>query len=188
VVPPDAVVKYTTDGSDPANNGQPYQTSGIDVVEGSTVKIFAEKGSCHTLISIPVPKEIITGDGSKPITGLDPNKPATLAGRALRDMGLATRLGVHGFLSKLPAGTAVCGARAKVVKAETDNRIYVTWDGKTQLSAERLLKAYEYLDSELTDAEWELEATGGIVFTSGSVVVDWQKQNSVKIAPCLITQ
>ena len=187
VVPPDALVKYTTDGSDAANNGQTFPSSGIDAAEGSTVKIFAEKASVHTQVAIPVPKEV-TGDGDKPITGLDPNKPATLAGRALRDMGVATRLGVYGFLSKLPAGTTVCGARAKVVKAETDNRIAIAWDGKTRLTAERLLKAYEYLDSELADAEWELEATGGIVFASGRDVIDWQKHNSVKISPGLITQ
>lgn len=188
VVPPDAVVKYTTDGSDAANNGQLYPISGIDAAEGSTVKVFAEKSSVHTIVAIPVPKEATTGDGDKPVTGLDPDKPATLAGRALRDMGLATRIGVHGFLSKLPAGTRVCGARAKVVKAETDNRINIAWDGKTHLTAERLLKAYEYLDSELADAEWELEATGGVVFASGRDVVDWQRQNSIKIAPGLITQ
>lgn len=190
VVPPDAVVRYTADGSDPANNGLPYPASGIDAAEGSTVKVFAEKSSLHTLLAIPVPKEATSDDddGNKPVSGLDPEKPATLAGRALRDMGLATRLGVHGFLSKLPAGTCVCGARTKVVKAETDNRIAIAWDGKTQLSAERLLKAYEYLDSELPDAEWELESTGGIVFASGRDVVDWQKQNSIKIASGLITQ
>lgn len=188
VVPPDAAVKYTTDGSDAANNGQPYPAKGIDAPEGSTVKIFAEKASRHAEISIPVPKEAEADDDDKPVTGLDPDKPATLASQALRQMLLSTRLEVHGFLSKLPAGTMVSGARAKVVKAETDNRVAVSWDGKTRLSAERLLKAYEFLDSELSDAEWELEATGGVVFAAGRDVVEWQKENSIKIAPGLINQ
>jgi len=103
-------------------------------------------------------------------------------------MSLSTRLEVHGFLTKLPAGTTITGARAKVVKATTDNRIYVTWDGKTKADPERLLKAYEFLDSELSDAEWELEATGGVLFSTGRALVDWQKENSIKISPGLITQ
>ena len=36
--------------------------------------------------------------------------------------------------------------------------------------------------------EWELEATGGVVFPAGRDLVDWQKENSVKIAQGLITQ
>jgi hypothetical protein len=49
VVPPDATVKLTTDGSDPANNGSAYVKKGIEVAEKSTVKVYAEKGSetCH---------------------------------------------------------------------------------------------------------------------------------------------
>jgi hypothetical protein len=188
VVPPDAVVKWTVDGSDPANNGQLYPAKGIDVAEGSTVRVFAEKSSVHTDISIPVPKEVSGDQHEQTATGLDLDKPASLASQALRQMSLSTRLEVHGFLTKLPAGTTLIGARAKVVKAATDTRIYLTWDGKTPISPERLLKAYEFLDSELNDAEWELEATGGVVFTSGRDLVEWQKDNSIKIAQGLITQ
>ena len=74
------------------------------------------------------------------------------------------------------------------MKAETDNRVAIVWDAKTRLDAGRLLKAYDFLDVELTDAEWELEATGGIVFPTGSALIDWQKELSLKIAPGLITQ
>jgi hypothetical protein len=188
VVPPDTVVKYTADGSDPANNGQLYPTKGIDVAEGATVRVFAEKATISSDISIPVPKEAAPDGGDKPVTGLDLDKSATLSGQALRHMSLATRLEVHGFLSKLPSGTTITGARAKVVKAATDNRINLAWDNKTKLSPERLLKAYDFLDSELNDAEWELEATGGVVFASGRDLVDWQTDNSIKIAQGLITQ
>jgi len=111
----------------------------------------------------------------------------TLAGKALQQLGLASRLSVHGFLSKLPAGTTVVGARAKVVKAESDNRIAIAWDGKTKLTADRLMKAYEYLDGELADAEWELDGSS-IIFPTGASLIDWQKELSVKIAPGLITQ
>lgn len=151
------------------------------------MRVFAEKASTHMDISIPVPKETKDNQDDKQVTGLDLAKPATLASQALRQMSLSTRLEVHGFLTKLPAGTTITGARTKVVKAATDNRIYVTWDGKTKADPERLLKAYEFLDSELSDAEWELEATGGVLFSTGRALVDWQKENSIKIAPRLIT-
>lgn len=188
VVPPDAIVKWTADGSDPANNGQLYPSHGIDVAEGASVRIFAEKASISSDISIPVPKEAAAGDDEKPGSGLDLEKPVTLSGLALRQMPLATRLGVHGFLNKLPSGTVVSGARAKVVKAATDNRINLAWDNKTKLSPERLLKAYEFLDSELGDAEWELESTGGVIFPTGRDLIDWQKENSIKIEQGFITQ
>jgi hypothetical protein len=190
VVPPDAKVKWTADGSDPANNGVPYPPKGADVKEGATVKVYAEKATVHAEISIAVPKEIEggegEGDGKKPPT-LDPNAPATLAGKALKDFGLVSRQGVHKFLSKLPAGCTLTGPRAKVVKAESDNRVAVSWDGKSKLTAERLMKAFEFLDGELADAEWELDASS-LVFPTGKDLIEWQKEISVKIAPGLITQ
>ena len=188
VVPPDAQVKWTADGSDPANNGTAYPAKGVDVKEGATVKIYAEKASAHAEIAIPVPKQDGEGGGKgKPGPTLDPNKPATLAGKALQEMGLVSRMNVHGFLSKLPAGAALVGPRAKIVKAETDNRVAISWDNKTRLTADRLMKAYEFLDKELADAEWELEASS-LVFPTGKALIEWQKDLSLKIAPGLITQ
>lgn len=188
VVPPDAKVKWTANSSDPANNGVSYPAKGIEVKEGATVKVYAEKASVHTDIAIPVPKEE-DDDGGKGKVGppLDLGKPATLAGKALPEMGLVSRLNVHGFLSKLPAGATVVGARAKVVKAESDNRVAIAWDGKTRLTADRLLKAYEFLDKELSDAEWELDGSA-IIFPTGRALIEWQKDLSLKIAPGLITQ
>lgn len=190
VVPPDATVKWTVDGSDPANHGSAYPAKGIDVKEGATVKVFAEKATAHIEMAIPVPKESPTpgGDEDGGRTPLDLDKPATLSSRALPAFDLVSRLNVHGFLGKLPAGTVLVGARAKVVKAESDNRVAIMWDNKTRLESERLIQAYEYLDGELPDAEWELEATGGIIFPSGRAVIEWQKEVSAKIAPGLITQ
>jgi len=158
------------------------------VKEGATVNVNAEKASVHADVAIPVPKED-EGVGGKGKVGptLDLAKPATLAGKALHEMGLVSRLNVHGFLSKLPPGTTVVGARAKVVKAETDNRVAISWDGKTKVTADRLIKAYEFLDNELPDAEWELDGSA-IIFPTGKALIDWQKELSIKIAPSLITQ
>lgn len=186
VVPPDAKVKWTADGTDPANNGVAYPAKGADVKEGATVKVYAEKASTHAEIAITVPKGDDGGDGDKKPT-LDPNKPATLSNKALQEMALVSRMNVHGFLSKLPAGATLVGPRAKIVKAETDNRVAISWDNKTRLTADRLMKAYEFLDHELPDAEWELEASS-LVFPTGKALIEWQKDLSLKIAPGLITQ
>ncbi len=187
VVPADATVKWTADGSDPANNGIAYPAKGVDVKEGATVKVYAEKATVHAEIAITVPKEEEDTGGKGKGPTLDPNKPATLAGKALHEMGLVSRMNVHGFLSKLPAGATLVGPRAKIVKAETDNRVAISWDNKTKLTADRLIRAYEFLDKELADAEWELEASA-LTFPTGKALIEWQKDLSLKIAPGLITQ
>jgi uncharacterized protein YbaA (DUF1428 family) len=187
VVPADSSIKWTADGTDPANNGKAYSSSGVDVANGRTVKIFAEKGSLHNEISVAVP---VTsgGDSDKgQAASLDMEKPATLTGKALKEFGLVTRKGVHAFLSNLPAGTVITGPRAKVIKAESDNRVAISWDNKLKLTDEQLLRAFEFLDVELADAEWELEASS-IVFPSGKAIVQWQAKQSTKISLTLITQ
>ena len=190
VVPKDATVKWTSDGSDPANHGAPYPAKGIEVKEGGTVKVFAEKATAHAEVSIPVPKEKVhdDDDGQPTTTGLDLDKPATLASGALRSMDLVSRLNVHGFLTRLPNGSLLAGCRAKTVKAETDNRVAISWDAKTRLEPDKVLRSFDFLDTQLPDAEWELEATGGIVFPTGRALIEWQKDNSIKIAPNLVTQ
>ena len=102
-------------------------------------------------------------------------------------MALVSRMNVHGFLSKLPAGATLVGARAKIVKAESDNRVAISWDNKTRLTADRLIKAYEVLDQELPDAEWELDASS-LTFPTGKALIEWQHDLSLKIAAGLITQ
>jgi hypothetical protein len=187
VVPPDAKVKWTADGSDPANNGEVYPAKGVDVKEGATVKVYAEKASVHAEIAITVPKEAEESGGKGKMASVDPGKPVVLAGKALQGLGLVSRLNVHGFLSKLPKDSTLVGARAKIVKAETDNRVNISWDNKTKLSADRLIKAYEFLDKELDDAEWELEASS-VTFPTGKAFIEWQKELSMKIAANLVTQ
>jgi hypothetical protein len=189
VVPKDAAVKWTSDGSDPANHGAPYPAKGIEAKEGGTVKVYAEKAGVHTEVSFPVPKEKKSGGEEDPVpSSLDLEKPASLASGALRSLDLVSRLNVHSFLTKLPQGAVLVGSRAKSVKAETDNRVALVWDAKTRLEADRILKAFDFLDGQLPDAEWELEATGGVIFPSGRALIEWQKDNSIKIAPGLVTQ
>ena len=153
-----------------------------------TARRIRPKASAHAEVAIHIPKEDEdTGGKGKAGPTLDPNKPATLAGKALQEMALVSRMNVHGFLSKLPTGATLVGARAKVVKAESDNRVAIAWDNKTKLTADRLIKAYEFLDMELIDAEWELDASS-LTFPTGKALIEWQKDLSLKIAPGLITQ
>jgi len=191
VVPPDATMKWTADNTDPANNGAVYPANGVDVKQGATVKVYAEKGPVTQEISIPVPKDDTDdgggGGGGKRGPTIDLEKPVSLAGKALQELGLVSRLGVHSFLSKLPADSVLVGPRAKAVKAESDNRVAVSWDGKTRLSADRLLTAYKFLDGELDDAEWELDGSA-LIIPTGKAFIEWQKDLSLKIAPGLITQ
>ena len=187
VVPPDAVVKWTADATNPANNGNLYATSGVDVEDGSSVKIFVEKDAINSEITIAIPKSSSDTEHDEPATPIDIEKPATLAAKALKDLGLVSRKKVHGFLTKLPSECLIVGPRAKAVKTETDNRVYVAWDGKTKIPPKQLLNAYSFLDGELPDAEWELDAAS-IVFPSGRSLIEWQKEESVKIAMGLITQ
>ena len=185
VVPADAIVKWTADGTDPANNGVAYLEKGVDVKDGATVKVYAEKASVNQEITVSVPKPDDGGGDEGP--ALDPDKPATLAGKALKELGLVSRKSVHSFLSKLPPGCVLVGPRSKIVKAESDNRVAVSWDGKTHLTADRLMHAFEFLDGELPDAEWELDAAS-LIFPVGKDLIEWQKELSLKIALGLITQ
>ena len=186
VVPADAKLKWSGDGGDPANNGISYTGDGVEVQEGTSVKIYAEKSSISNEASFIVPTPSGNSkDGNEAF--LDPDMPTTVAGKVLRELGLVSRKSVHDFLSKLPSDCLIVGPRAKIVKAESDNRVAVSWDGKTYLTCERLLHAYEFLDQELPEAEWELDATS-IVFSSGRQLIEWQKKCSVKIASGLMTQ
>jgi hypothetical protein len=68
-------------------------------------------------------------------------------------MDLVSRLNVHGFLTKLPKGSLLAGCRAKTVRAETDNRVAISWDAKTRLEPDKVLRAFDFLDTQLPDAE-----------------------------------
>jgi hypothetical protein len=187
VVPPDAVVRWTADGTDAANNGNLYQSEGINVAEGATIKLFVEKGGVHRDLSIAVPKQANGGNSDDGLPPLDLEKPARLDGKALKEFALATRKTVHGFLANLPNGTFIAGPRAKVVKATTDNHVAIAWDRSILLTQVDLLNAYAFLDGELADAEWELLAAR-VDFPTGKDLIDWQGKQSVRISPTLITQ
>ena len=181
VVPPLSKLLYTTDGTDPANNGQPYQKPGIEAAEGATIRIYAENGSVHREISIQVPKQKDKDAGKATI---DPNKPATVNGKAFK---LVTRSDSYKFLSSLPEGSHLQMVQAKVTLASTDNTVTLTWDRKTLLDPARAQTAFEFLDKEVPEGEWSLRFDQ-LHFATGKDLQQWQVDSSTKIEPGLITQ
>jgi hypothetical protein len=184
VVPPTCKLLYTTDGSDPANNGKPYAKPGIEASEGTTVRLYAERGSVHREATIPVPKAKGAGDdGAGPPT-LDPDRPATVKGR---DFRLVTRSDTYKFLSSLPAGTQLQMVQAKVTLAASDHTVTLTWDRKTLLPPPRALAAFEFLDKEVPEGEWSLRFDQ-VHFAAGRDLQQWQVDTSTRIDPGLMTQ
>lgn len=183
VVPPSCKLLFTTDGADPANNGKPYQELGIEAAEGSTVRLYAEKGLIHKEESIPVPKS--KKDGEDDTVLLDPEKPAMVKGRAFN---LVTRSDTYKFLNSLPDTADLRMVQAKVTVAAENNSVTLTWDRQTALNPARIVSAFEFLDKEVPEGgEWCLRFDQ-LHFATGKDLKQWQINASIKIEAGLITQ
>lgn len=180
VVPPSSKLLYTKDNTDPANSGKAYTKAGIEAAEGSTVRLFAEKGNVHREIQIIVPKEKGPG-GRGPI---DPGKPVIVNGRNFNPV---TRSETYKFLSNLPDGCWLQMVMAKITLAAQDITVTLTWDRKTQLPPGRVLTAFEFLDKEVPDGEWSLRFDQ-LRFPSGKAFLQWQVDMNYKIESGLISQ
>lgn len=175
--PDDVIVKYTIDGTDPANNGNPYDPKGIESEGGSTVKIFAEKGSVSKAESFKVPS---AGEGEdEDAPEIDNEKEATLNLRSLSSK-LGTRKGTHEFLTGLPTETKLGAVRCKIVDSEdAAKHVMVSWHAGAQLVPKILLEAYDYLDQQTPGGEWSLTA-GEATFQTGKDLLEWCSKNNVK--------
>jgi len=185
VVPPDAALKFTIDGSDPANNGKSYAAPGIVAPAGCKVKLYASKAAISRELSVSIAKDGDDGgdgDGGKP--GIDPDRLAILDGRSLK---LTTRKDSHTFLSNLPADARLVVSRIRIAKPETDTWVAMSWDLKTQLDPQRVIAALEYLDGELADGEWAVSLQE-VHFAKGSDLIKWQINQSVKLEPGVVRQ
>lgn len=178
VVPPTCKVRFTIDGADPANSGTPYSQKGIEAPEGATVRIYAEKGPANKEMTIKVP----FSDTETP--DIDPTKPLTVKAKGIKP---TTRAATHKFLRGLPEDAALQMVRAKVVLAATDSSATLTWDNKTRLTPDRVMKAFEFLDGEIADAEWQL-VMSSLHFPNGKSFLEWQVATDTKIEPNLISQ
>ena len=186
IVPPTSRLLYTLDGSNPANNGQPYQKPGIEAPEGATVRLFAEKGNVTREASILVPKQDAGGPGHGPGAGIDPNLPATVRGQAFASH-LVTRSATYQFLNSLPEDARLQMVQAKVTVAATDNTVTLTWDRKTRLAAATAMEAFEFLDRQVPGGEWSLRFEQ-LHFATGTSLLQWQVDTSSKIDTAQVTQ
>ena len=184
VVPPNAKLLWTIDKTNPANNGKPYTKPGIEVAEGATVRLFAEKGLVSCEQSIPIPMASATGGGT-PGPSLDPTLQATVNGRGFPF--LVTRSATYQFLTSLPDDARLQKVQAKVMLAATDNTVTLTWDGKTRLASAQVKEAFEFLDKQIETGEWWLRFDQ-LHFTTGKSLLQWQVDASTKIEPEQISQ
>ena len=118
VIPQTASLKFTTDGTNPANNGRLYVKPGIDAAEGTTVRLFAEKGSITAEKSVPIPTAVAVGSGPS-LPGLNPATLATVSGKGFAQV-IVTRSATYKFLASLPNDALLQKVQAKVTVAATD--------------------------------------------------------------------
>lgn len=183
VVPPSVDLKFTTNGMDPANNGKSYAQPGIDVPEGQTVRLFAEKGGLTVEKTVPIPKTAAGGETSTPT--LDLTLPATVNGKGFSN--LVTRSLTYQFLISLPEDVRFQKVQAKVTLAVTDNTVTLTWDAKTRLSPEMVRDAFEFLDKQIEGGEWWLRFDQ-LHFATGKSLLQWQVDASTQIDPGQVSQ
>ena len=184
VVPPSAKLLFTTDNTNPANNGTAYVKPGIDAAEGSIVRLFAEKGPVSLEKAVPIPKAPGKGGGpSGP--KLDPDLPATVNGKGF--IALVTRSATYQFLASLPDEARLQKVQAKVTLAATDNTVTLTWDGKTRLAPAQVREAFEFLDKQVENGEWWLRFDQ-LHFATGKALLQWQVDSSTKIEMGQVTQ
>jgi hypothetical protein len=185
VVPPSTRLLYTLDGSNPANNGQPYAEPGIEAPAGATVRLHAEKGSVVRDVTITVPKTKPGGKEGDTGESIQPDLPAMVSGKAFAH--LVTRSEAYKFLNSLPADARLQMVQARVTVAATDNTVTLTWDRKTLLTPQAVLAAFEFLDQQLANGEWSLRFDQ-LHFPTGKALLQWQVDTSSKIEPTQVTQ
>lgn len=183
VVPPSSVVMYTTDGSNPANNGKVYAPPGIDAKEGTTVRLHAAKGNVTKDASFTVPKK--TGGDGPGDTPINPDTPVMVNGHAFKH--LVSRSVSYQFLANLPPEARLQMVQAKVTHAATDSTVTLTWDRKSKLEPPAVIAAFEFLDKQVADGEWQLRFDQ-LHFATGKAFLKWQVDTSTKIELSQVTQ
>lgn len=183
VVPPSVVVMYTIDGSSPANNGKSYHPPGIDAAEGTTVRLHAARGNVTRDESFTIPKKSGPGPGDPP--PINPDIPVTVNGRAFTH--LVSRSVSYKFLGSLPLEAQLQMVQAKVTHAATDSTVTLTWDRKSKLEPQAVIVAFEFLDKQVADGEWQLRFDQ-LHFATGKAFLKWQVDFSTKIELSQVTQ
>lgn len=183
VVPPSCAVRYSIDGSDPANQGKNYESAGIDAPAGSAVRLHIAKAGASRDVTIRVPQT--TGVGPDDPPPIDPALPVTVNGRIFKD--LASRSLSYQFLAGLPADSRLQMVQAKVSHAASNHAVTLTWDRMTRLEPQGIVSAFEFLDLQVAHGEWSLRFDQ-LHFATGKSFLSWQVESSSKIEPSQVTQ
>ncbi len=183
VVPPDSTVLYTIDSSDPANNGTAYTSSGIDVPEGTTVRIHANKGTATEGVRFTIP--VKSNDGEDDLPPVDPDLPVMVNGRAFTH--LSNRSASYRFLADLPAEVVLQMVVAKVIHAATNSTVTISWDRQTRIEPQTIMSAFEFLDKQIADGEWSLRFDQ-LHFATGASFLKWQVDTSTKVEQSQVSQ
>ncbi len=184
VVPPESTLLFSLDGSNPANNGQPYAKPGIEAPEGSTVRLHAAKGNMVRDVIITVPKPH-SGDGGPGGPAINPDTPATVNGAAFAH--LVTRSDTYKLLNSLPADARMQMVQVKSTVAASDTTVTIFWDSKSQLAPQNVLDAFAFLDKQVDGGEWSLRFKH-LHFATGKSLLQWQVDASAKIELSQVTQ
>lgn len=183
VVPPSCSVRFTTDGSDPANQGKTYAIPGIDAPEGATVRLHAVIRNVTRDVSFIIP--ISGGEGPDDPPPIDSDLPVTVNGRVFTH--LVSRSVTYRFLSGLPTEARLQMVQAKITHAATDHTVTLTWDRKTRLEPQAIIVAFEFLDQQVAEGEWSLRFDQ-LHFATGSSFLQWQVDSNTKIELSQVTQ
>ena len=164
-IPSAAKLLFTTNGSDPVNNGHLYTSPGIEAAEGSTVRLCAQYRGVDRQKSIYVPKQQEKDDNV-----IDPAKLTLVKGTAFN---LDTRLDISRFLSNLPEGTHLQLVQASITHANTDSRVRLNWSERIRLKPSCVQKGFEFLDNQIEHGEWSLMFKK-LEFKTGNDLLQWQ--------------
>ena len=183
VIPQETEVLFTIDGSNPANNGKKYVPPGIETVEGTTVRLHAAKGNVTKDASFTIPKKGGPGPGDPP--PLNPDIPVTVNGRAFTS--LVSRSASYKFLSSFPPEASLQMVQAKVTHAATDCTVTLNWDRKSKLEPQAIITAFEFLDKQVADGEWQLRFDQ-LHFATGKAFLKWQVDTTTRIDLSQVSQ
>lgn len=160
-VAPHAVIRYTTDGSNPRGNGAVYQGQFIVIPKGTPkVLAIAERdGVFSETLDIPVRwDKAWTVDTSKPARWMKPVENSTTAAS-------------YEYLKRLEKyGAQVVGPRVTVV--EGNHFVDLSMDQDRTMNSEQLQQTMEYVRALMGAGEVQVmgEAT---TFTKGQDLLDW---------------
>ena len=177
---PGVTIKYTTDGSDPKENGGIYESEFEVPANASFIQIVAEYGGeYYDAQSIKIDKKKVRG------LDIDKSKSLTLY-RQLRASDTNDSYNNIGILKKY--ADSIADVRLVLFKMDDKNNekgfIELTVDSRTRINPEQVEKAIDYLKgSFLPDTRTNVEfECGSVSFKSGQSFCDWANERNISLS------